>query len=467
MNAAEILSVLRSGELDKLIGLEETDSFDAKKGIYDVSVDKGKFELAKDVAAFANSGGGIIVIGLATEQDEDSFKETVTAITPVPKDRFNIDGYRKIIFEYVYPDLAKQLTIDCVAHGADNGFIIYIHVSPTDVTEGPYIVSKSFEENNGVSKVRGNTLTLPIRKGSDTGFESPHDLQKMLRLGFKVEPSFDQVFKTLQAINNKLDQQSSRDATVTNNDEFTSEEEKRIGELRNSFFDEREGVIISTVFRPGPNEIIDIFSREAGSAMSLLEKPPFLRALGWNLETLDRAEMVGGEYIQVTNGDRKIIRLFRDGNIVFGASTDEDFLGHATTSRGHEGAINALAVTEVITEFIIFCEVLRVHLKTPPNFILVKMSLFNPKKEKKQIMFSISEAGMRWPTVEGTFQDENRQILKKFSIGESGIDYLKVSYQMVAEFFYFFGVSEDKFMYTKTNGAEKEIDTEMIKRMIY
>ncbi len=461
MTHQEILEAIKTGNVKKILGEEESGYFDAKDGVYNISTDKGKFELAKDVAAFANVGGGIIVIGLKTLKEEESFKEVVSEINPIPKTNFNLDGYRKIIFETIYPSLGRELQIDCLKYGDGDKYIIYISVIPIDLSDGPYIVSKSIEENNGMTRIKGNTITLPIRQGFDTGYESAHQLQKMLKFGFKIEPSFEQVFQALQDINTKLDLPLSKNIAVVSEEILTDEEEIRMNELRNEFFNEREGVILSAIFRPQPNEILNIFNPK-DSPMSLLANPAYIRKSGWNLLTLDKPVVIGGKYLQVTNGERKIIRLYRDGNIIFGASTDEDFLGHATTSKGFAGAINALAATEVITEFVIFCEMMRLHFKFPINLLMVKMNLFNPKKEEKRIMLSVPEGGMRWTKAEGQFKEANSQVIKKFPVGKDGIKFANVAYQLVAEFFYFFGLTEDKFMYIIEKDGEKEIDTRMI-----
>lgn len=52
------------------------------KGPYDLSTDKGKFELAKDVTAFANSSGGLIVCGFKAEQRPTELYEVAEKPTP-------------------------------------------------------------------------------------------------------------------------------------------------------------------------------------------------------------------------------------------------------------------------------------------------------------------------------------------------------------------------------------------------
>jgi Putative DNA-binding domain len=61
------LGVLEGGRADVLVGLSETDWIDFKREPYKKD-DHGKLELAKDVAAFANADGGLLLLGVAVTQ---------------------------------------------------------------------------------------------------------------------------------------------------------------------------------------------------------------------------------------------------------------------------------------------------------------------------------------------------------------------------------------------------------------
>ena len=56
-----VADLVRAGRPDLLIGQPENQWFDAKRGPYVIRGDGARFEFAKDVAAFANTGGGLIV----------------------------------------------------------------------------------------------------------------------------------------------------------------------------------------------------------------------------------------------------------------------------------------------------------------------------------------------------------------------------------------------------------------------
>jgi predicted HTH transcriptional regulator len=70
------------GSFDRLVGEVETDLFDTKGQPYLVDNDGGKRELAKDVSAFANLGGGFILIGVRTKPSTVHLGDEVEEIRP-------------------------------------------------------------------------------------------------------------------------------------------------------------------------------------------------------------------------------------------------------------------------------------------------------------------------------------------------------------------------------------------------
>src|SRR6266849_5109318 len=59
-SVGELFVALASGDLTKLEGTREDAWVDFKGTPYQLDADRGKWELAKDVAAFANESGGVV-----------------------------------------------------------------------------------------------------------------------------------------------------------------------------------------------------------------------------------------------------------------------------------------------------------------------------------------------------------------------------------------------------------------------
>jgi hypothetical protein len=80
----EMLDCLKAGNFEGLVGVVESAWFETKRSPSVFNGDRPKLELAKDVSALANSGGGILVIGFATERLPDMPGDRVAKVNPFP-----------------------------------------------------------------------------------------------------------------------------------------------------------------------------------------------------------------------------------------------------------------------------------------------------------------------------------------------------------------------------------------------
>lgn len=65
----------------------------------------------------------------------------------------------------------------------------------------------------------------------------------------------------------------------------------------------------------------------------LLKDPGGLRYAGWDMQTLDQPRIVRGEYLEVRNGDRKQLQLFRDGVFIARLRADDSLLARGATGQ--------------------------------------------------------------------------------------------------------------------------------------
>jgi hypothetical protein len=69
-DADEPRDALAAGRPERLIGARKCAWLDAKGQPYQLDQPRSAAELAKDVAALANTGGGVIVVGLRTRRGQ-------------------------------------------------------------------------------------------------------------------------------------------------------------------------------------------------------------------------------------------------------------------------------------------------------------------------------------------------------------------------------------------------------------
>lgn len=102
-SSIDVLEKLEAKDFEALIGLVENEWLDAKETPYHLDLPKQKLVLAKDVAAFANSGGGIIVIGFDCEKEPTTSSERTCKGCQFSISDINPDQYSQILADRVYP----------------------------------------------------------------------------------------------------------------------------------------------------------------------------------------------------------------------------------------------------------------------------------------------------------------------------------------------------------------------------
>jgi len=101
-----IKAILDTRQFAALIGLDEDTWLEAKgKNPYDFTTPAARYELAKDITAFANAEGGILLVGLTTAPAADAKTERITAHDLCSQADFDAPQYLGIIKGHVYPGI--------------------------------------------------------------------------------------------------------------------------------------------------------------------------------------------------------------------------------------------------------------------------------------------------------------------------------------------------------------------------
>lgn len=235
-------------------------------------------------------------------------------------------------------------------------------------------------------------------------------------------------------------------------DSFSKLEYKRLDDFIQELDSERKWIVLSLTYRSQPNSVKDIFGGESSPVTKLIEHPGGFRRMGWDLETLDRAKPVAGEFLQVTNGIRKILRVDRDGQVLFAA--DEEFLGWAVNKETNDDvfSVNGIAASEVMTNFVQFGFLLGEHMEEPVSKMILKVALHNPKKQK----ISLAMVHKNFPFSERTTPEIINASAREVSVSLSKENFSleKAAYKFLAELFYLFGMREDEFKYVDRDKKE-------------
>lgn len=178
VNIDDVRAALSAGNLEALIGLEECGWMDVKCAPY--MVDKGahhKEELVKDVAGFANTAtGGLLIIGFKTTTANGV--ETVSKVSAVPRTLVDTETYRKLIDDRVYPHI-EDLELRWVECGEGKG-VLSIDIPAQPASARPFVIPAPTGKD--AKSVTG--LAVPVRRGDQTVFWSGPEAHRRLSAGW-------------------------------------------------------------------------------------------------------------------------------------------------------------------------------------------------------------------------------------------------------------------------------------------
>jgi predicted HTH transcriptional regulator len=168
------LDLLRSRRFDVLLGQQETEWIDFKREGY-AKTDRGKLELAKDVASFANAGGGILVLGVATTKAGET--DTASAVIPCARGSISAQSYRALIGRRIHPPPER---VEIFSISADlHGDVWVVSVPPQPEEYKPFLVYGAVVGG----KVNDAYYSIVVRRDDGTVPTNPQAVHALLSAG--------------------------------------------------------------------------------------------------------------------------------------------------------------------------------------------------------------------------------------------------------------------------------------------
>ncbi|MFE6055646.1 RNA-binding domain-containing protein [Kitasatospora sp. NPDC056446] len=161
-----------------LLDLLECRWLDAKGAPYELKNPSAVEELAKDVAAFANSTeGGVIVLGIGTRLETG--QEILDRLLPFDRSSVDLDRMRKLLRERITP-APRNVSIEWIEHGGPGQGIVFIDVPPQAAGNLPHVVAAP---NGKPGQVNPFTVAVPLRESDGTHWLPRAEVQRLLALG--------------------------------------------------------------------------------------------------------------------------------------------------------------------------------------------------------------------------------------------------------------------------------------------
>jgi hypothetical protein len=176
LRAATAAELIRTGHHEVLSGQPESDWLDAKGRLYELGA-VGNFLLAGDVAAFANAGGGVIVIGLRTSRTRG--QDIISRSRPVDLADFNLAKHHAVIRDWIYPrPRGVRFDLTIAETDPEKGLVVI------EIPEQPEALKPFFVRRAQLAgRVRTEHLALPIRVGDATSHWDLAELHSLIIAG--------------------------------------------------------------------------------------------------------------------------------------------------------------------------------------------------------------------------------------------------------------------------------------------
>jgi hypothetical protein len=184
LTQSNALGLLRGGRWDLFRGQPESEWLEAKGEPYDHLIENlgenWRYELAKDVAAFANSPeGGIIVLGMITKNKGDG--DVIRGYKEFKLRRVKRQAYRNHVAQLVYPRLTG-FEVESIEGSRKGHGLAVLSIPPQPVSSRPFFVQGVLSRG----KVLGGHVLLPVRREDDTALMDAGALHARIRLGEQV-----------------------------------------------------------------------------------------------------------------------------------------------------------------------------------------------------------------------------------------------------------------------------------------
>lgn len=221
---------------------------------------------------------------------------------------------------------------------------------------------------------------------------------------------------------------------------------------------------------PAGNRVRQFHNDDPGSARYLLMEPPHFRYGGFDLRTLDIPHLGPDDCWEVRSGERKVLRLYQDGTLIFRAAANESFLGWGMEHAAflEYPRINPVPVVEVHASFAhLYARVLD-QLHKPPTDILFRLMLRGAVWTNKRLFLTEYYDVPIWQVgdppqyvVHSDPASETLTILPA-QLREAPN---QVAYELVAAFASLFEMPSDKIPFVREVGGVREIDINQIVKL--
>lgn len=324
-----LIQALASGQIDDLRGTAESPWLDFKAAPYGLDTDKSKFELCKDVAAFANAVGGLLVVGVGTQKQADRAVELAASFQPFPQGAVDVGRYYDVINEHLRPRVAVTHTWhrDPGRSTVGDRYYLVFEIEPVPERDRWVIVRRILNDKGTFA----DGVAVPQRHGDRTVFLPPEEIYRLINQGLWARD-----------LALELPRMPHKDLAV--------EADASLDTLQRLLnWDDAPVLYWQSV----PPRHIDILPDLHGGdgIRGSLDRQKVLRPSGFNFaNTLGRLRVHEGGLL-LNKSDRAALWVRPEGIVTAAALATPAMLNWAMESRSRDSRLNTIVLTELTLEF--------------------------------------------------------------------------------------------------------------------
>lgn len=365
MNRVQLLAVLDGGDFEQLVGVREDIEVEFKRQPYQLDRESEKFELAKDVSALANANGGAIVIGVQTERSEESPADEAVRLRLLGRGLVDEDRYVAILSGRVYPRIQRlRVAFKPSADDHERGLVV-IDVPPQAEADKLFLVQRPVAEG---TTAPGWMVGIAIRSVGRVDERRVGEIHGLINRGYTVSGQLADLVEEVGALRDEV-RVGHVSAPETPADRLDGLLAARLEELEQPEGETEPYLYLAAA--PEAAARVQTLTRREGVRLTL-ENPVLTRHDGWNLVTEQRASIVGGGRLSLSDGGRKSLDLYEDGSFIVVGAVPNFLAWHR---RDLPNKINALALTEFAVNFLLVYDQVLNDLEPLPEQVRLAIGL--------------------------------------------------------------------------------------------
>jgi hypothetical protein len=452
LTVLEVSEILSTGSFRRLLSTIEHHHVECKRAPYQMKEQIQRIELAKDVSALANSAGGYVLLGVATERNATHQGDEITKLCCFEQNLVDLDQYRKILDELVYPPIRDLKTVWHPWSEDPSKGIVAIYISPECCEHRPYLVAQTAVED----KVTGKLLGFYERIEANATPTSVHELRERLKDGMR--------FARLDSRLENLEQLISRQQGGSATDPPEVSVERLIQRAANARIATGLEDTPSFFLLAHPNGNVrfeNLFGSRQSPEVHLLENPPKDRAFGFNLDADNNSTIVRAELRRCATPGAKCLELWRDGTLIFVARGDGLRLGWGTREDEDGWRINNIALAETIYLFLRMTVQMFGLANPMPKGVRLYFGLLEASPGDKRFKLTVENLNARFIFDNDWLIAPHRGKIFAISFDLQNVDPAAEGFKLLTEIYAWFGFSSVQIPYTDTRSSPPRIDPKL------